>query len=768
MNIIRLYKSRKYLLKLLLSITVLMVVFLSVSTTLLFYNSDKAMLQMQQQADLKVLSQIKYNIDYMHDTVKNIAVSTFFDPDVIYLSNINVMNMGELAQKLNRLEKTVSNSSFLQNITIYNAKTSCYYSTLSSLNCQDDGMNGVIDQFIHSHKNIPVLTFVPLYSDKMPFPSLAMFMYDNASESKLVVTIKPSWLFDNLANMNKTSEGIGGSIFITDKSGIPLMAGQQDNIASTETIESIIREKVSAGITQDYLVHGSGDAKAILSFMSSSKSDWVIASDQPYKIVWGKLSKMRVISFAIIIVFLILSIAGSLLIAYRLYRPIENLLTQVTGIRRKETGDKSELDELKVISTAYQDAMHQLVKHESEEHTNRDAQKTYALRRLISDASLPTQEEMQQVNWDMDFNQGLRVCVLLIDDFAGFESKTSDGEKRMYKFAIANITKELISKSVNCEVVPMGYDHFVLLISDGNMFHTEGTTTVTHTLKELQQTILQYYSLSITVSIGEEVDRYQQISQQYGHVLDNANYRMIFGKGTVITPDLVRHNNDNITFQFPIDAEKKITEAIKSGHEKDFQEHLDQLFQHMKVMHYNNIMYAILHLLALVENIVREMNSRTVRQVSLDFKRHVQITMKQETLEPIYHVFLDIFKAIQKQRTQDVKEQSNQILTDTIKEMIEEQYKDLNLSMQSIASAMKLSSAHVSKQFRLHESVSISEYINDVRLGKALQLLETKDYSITRIMEMVGYNNESYFFKLFKKKFGITPKEYRFKTVVQE
>lgn len=761
MNFIRLYKSRKYLLKLLLSITVLMIAFLSVSTTLLFYNSDKTMLQMQQQADLKVLSQIKYNIDYMHDTVKNIAVSTFFDPDVVYLSNINVMDLGELAQKLNRLEKTVSNSSFLQNITIYNAKTGCYYSTLSSLNCQDDGMNGVIDEYIHSQENIPVLTFVPLYTDKMPFPSLAMFMYDNVSESKLVVTIKPSWLFDNLANMNKTSEGIRGSIFITDKSGIPLMAQQHSDVTSIDSIESIIRKKVSAGITQDYLVHGSGNAKSILSFMSSSKNDWVIASNQPYKIVWGKLSKMRVISFAIIIVFLILSIAGSLLIAYRLYRPIENLLNQVTGIRRKETDDRSKLDELKVISTAYQDVMHQLVKHESEEHTNRDAQKTYALRRLISDASLPTQEEMEQVNWDMDFNQGLRVCVLLIDDFAGFESKTSDGEKRMYKFAIANITKELVSKSVNCEVVPMGNDHFVLLTSDD-------TTTVTHTLKELQQTILQYYSLSITVSIGEKVERYQQISQQYGHVLDNSNYRMIFGKGSIITPHLVGHNNDNITFQFPIDAEKKITEALKSGQEKDFQEHLDQLFQHMKVMHYNNIMYAILHLLALVENIVREMNSRTVRQVSLDFKRYVQDTMKQETLEPIYHVFLDIFKAIQKQRTQDVKEQSNQILTDTIKEMIEEQYKDLNLSMQSIATAMKLSSAHVSKQFRLHESVSISEYINDVRLGKALHLLETKDYSITRIMEMVGYNNESYFFKLFKKKFGITPKEYRFKTVVQE
>ncbi|MCY9663505.1 cache domain-containing protein [Paenibacillus alginolyticus] len=293
MNIIRLYKSRKYLLKLLLSITVLMVVFLSVSTTLLYYNSDKTMLQMQQQADLKVLSQIKYNIDYMHETVKNIAVSTYFDPDVVYLSNIDVMDKGELAQKLNRLEKTVTNSSFLQNITIYNAKTGCYYSTLSSLNCQDDGMNGVIDQYIHSQEHIPILTFVPLSYDKTTFPALSMFIYDSMSGSKLIVTIKPSWLFDNLTNMNKTSDELHGSIFVTDQSGIPLMAQQQGNVIDTDAIASIIRQKVSSGVSQDYLVYGSGGNKSILSFMSSSKSDWVIASVQPYEVVWGKLSNGR-------------------------------------------------------------------------------------------------------------------------------------------------------------------------------------------------------------------------------------------------------------------------------------------------------------------------------------------------------------------------------------------------------------------------------------------------------------------------------------------
>lgn len=760
------YKSRKYLIQLLLSITALMVVFLSVSTTLIYYNSDKTMLQMQQQADLKVLTQIKYNIDYMNETVKNLAVSTYFDPDVIYLSNIAVMDKGELADKLNRLWKTVSNSSFLQSITIYNAKTGCYYSTVSSLNCQDDGMNGLIDTYVHSQTIIPKLTFIPIAKDKAATPIFAMFLYDSMSGSKLILTVNQSWLFDNIDSINKLSVEQRGAIFITDMEGIPLMTQPTGIHTSSAAFEQVIREKVKTGVTQDYSVQGIGADKSILSFISSSKNNWIIASVQPYSVVLGKLSNMRTISLAIIVGFLILSILFSLIVAYRLYRPIGNLLTQISDNRRNPTETRTDLDELKFISNEFQDAMHKLVKFENEENTNKDALKTFALRRLISDASLPTLEELKQVEWDIDLQQQLRACVLLIDDFHEFDWK-SDSEKRLYKFAISNITKELVSKSFRCEVVSMRNDHFVLLI--GTQQHQyEGQVDLQKLLSDLQETLFQYYRISLTISIGDQVDQYQQISQQYGQVLENSSYRLIFGKSSIITPELVHNNGENINFQFSSEAEKKITEAIMSGQEKDYKEQLELLFLQFRGMHYNNVMYSILHLLALVANAVREMNSRTVRQVNLDFKRQFQQVLKLETLEPTFAVFQEIFQEIQNQRLQDVKEQSNQILIDTIKEMIEEQYEDLNLSLQSLASAMKLSSAHVSKQFKIYESLSISEYINDVRLRKALILLETKDYSITRIMEMVGYNNESYFFKLFKKKFGTTPKEYRFKRAVQE
>ncbi|WP_308635559.1 helix-turn-helix domain-containing protein [Paenibacillus silvisoli] len=56
--------------------------------------------------------------------------------------------------------------------------------------------------------------------------------------------------------------------------------------------------------------------------------------------------------------------------------------------------------------------------------------------------------------------------------------------------------------------------------------------------------------------------------------------------------------------------------------------------------------------------------------------------------------------------------------------------------------------------------MSVPEYINQVRLAKAVEWMENSKLSIQDIMRRVGIENESYFYKLFKAKHGMTPREY--------
>ena len=53
------------------------------------------------------------------------------------------------------------------------------------------------------------------------------------------------------------------------------------------------------------------------------------------------------------------------------------------------------------------------------------------------------------------------------------------------------------------------------------------------------------------------------------------------------------------------------------------------------------------------------------------------------------------------------------------------------------------------------------EYLKEMRLNQALLLLKNSDYGIATIAAKVGYHNSGHFAKLFKKAYGLGPREYR-------
>jgi YesN/AraC family two-component response regulator len=136
--------------------------------------------------------------------------------------------------------------------------------------------------------------------------------------------------------------------------------------------------------------------------------------------------------------------------------------------------------------------------------------------------------------------------------------------------------------------------------------------------------------------------------------------------------------------------------------------------------------------------------------------------LEQETLQETAELFSRVCRDIHDQLDQPVSGK-NAALMDAIKEIIEMNYKEPNLSLQGIAAMLHMTPAYVGRIFKQSEDVSVSAYLNDIRLQHAQNYLETKNISIKQIMELVGYVNESTFFKLFKKAFGVTPKEYRLK-----
>ena len=95
-----------------------------------------------------------------------------------------------------------------------------------------------------------------------------------------------------------------------------------------------------------------------------------------------------------------------------------------------------------------------------------------------------------------------------------------------------------------------------------------------------------------------------------------------------------------------------------------------------------------------------------------------------------------------------------------VKNFISKNYMD-ELRLPELASLAGMSSSAFSRFFKLHTGRNISEYIIDLRLGYAARMLVDTAKSISEIGFDCGFNNLSNFNRIFKKKKGCSPSEFR-------
>jgi AraC-like DNA-binding protein len=73
---------------------------------------------------------------------------------------------------------------------------------------------------------------------------------------------------------------------------------------------------------------------------------------------------------------------------------------------------------------------------------------------------------------------------------------------------------------------------------------------------------------------------------------------------------------------------------------------------------------------------------------------------------------------------------------------------------------LNISRANLHRKLKSITGLATSEFIQDFRLRRAAQLIDKKADTISQIAYQVGFNDQSYFTKCFKKKFGKTPSDY--------
>ncbi|WP_127583015.1 response regulator transcription factor [Paenibacillus koleovorans] len=94
------------------------------------------------------------------------------------------------------------------------------------------------------------------------------------------------------------------------------------------------------------------------------------------------------------------------------------------------------------------------------------------------------------------------------------------------------------------------------------------------------------------------------------------------------------------------------------------------------------------------------------------------------------------------------------------KRYIEEHYEE-KLKLEDVAQFLYMNPNYFSSVFKREMGLSFVDYVNELRIRKSMHLLLDTDEKVFEVSIQVGYNNFSYFNKLFKRMNGVTPQAYR-------
>lgn len=132
--------------------------------------------------------------------------------------------------------------------------------------------------------------------------------------------------------------------------------------------------------------------------------------------------------------------------------------------------------------------------------------------------------------------------------------------------------------------------------------------------------------------------------------------------------------------------------------------------------------------------------------------------IEENTVE-YYDVLSAFFKIIACNAKRTTPKPQN--LSNIIKEYINHNYMDAQLTVESVCEVYKVNPSYMSRIFKQDISLSIKSYITNLRMAEARRLLRDTKITAKEIAFSVGFSNETHFLKTFKKHQGMTPKQYR-------
>jgi two-component system response regulator YesN len=213
--------------------------------------------------------------------------------------------------------------------------------------------------------------------------------------------------------------------------------------------------------------------------------------------------------------------------------------------------------------------------------------------------------------------------------------------------------------------------------------------------------------------------------------------------------------------EYPLDKENDLLNKVRMGDRKGAKKILNEILSVIFLRSSGNIELIkarILELVIVISRAAVEGGASLDKLLGLNYSFISELSQK-DLFEDICIWIVKVLDTFMDTVYESRNIKNSKLLSDAMN-YIRDNYKE-NLTLESVAQQVFISPFYLSHLFREELDITFLEYLTRIRIETAKQLLKDQNTTISSIAAEVGYEDPSYFSKVFKKNTGLSPNQYR-------
>ena len=209
---------------------------------------------------------------------------------------------------------------------------------------------------------------------------------------------------------------------------------------------------------------------------------------------------------------------------------------------------------------------------------------------------------------------------------------------------------------------------------------------------------------------------------------------------------------------YPSLAESELLFAIRNGDEDGSEKILSRYLEEIMVFDAGNIQIVKVRLLNLFS---RLFSPESNVEESYECFSMIEDIGNAEDMKSIFELSGRFVRFASEIMAASLYSGKSKIVAQAIR-LIHASYAD-DLTLPKMAEQIHVNTSYLSSLFHKEMGVSIVNYLTEVRLSNAARMLKTTNENVSEVAAACGFREPNYFSRIFKRKFGMTPREYRVK-----